>query len=340
MTAGARRKELANMTARDGMLLNGLRQDSLAAVLALVGLLRALEESVPEWMPEAWWDRGQARLSTTASSGPSQNGVAEAAAKGVLSLGGGMLLEKKDIHDLEPAALPEMLSKTNADVVAALTSDGATNKRGHMRPTALCLMYGAGHQHFGNAFDAAFTLQEEKMAGEIRKGLFDAWDRAEEGSQSKAYLKPFRLDWRENRRHALRARDPVGFKAPVTGAEPLTALGIVEFTSAPEHGGQLGTTGFSRSGTTVAWPVWDVPLPLAAVRVLLRMEDVRRIAELQDQIHKDGQARIQRAGKGGGRAGGMITRSVESMQKYNVQVMVAKIFRDGQFNTAGIGRPI
>lgn len=326
------------MAARDGMPLDGLRQDSLAAALALVGLLRALEESVPEWMPEAWWERGRARLSTAASSGPSHKEVAEAAAKGVLSLGGAMRLEKKDIHDLEPAALAEMLSKTNADVVAALTSDGATDKGGHMRPTALCLMYGAGHQHFGDAFDAAFALQKEKMAGEICKGLFETWDRAEEGSRSKADLKPFRLDWRENRRHALRARDPVGFKAPVTGAEPLTALGIVEFTSAPERGGRLGTTGCSRSGKTVAWPVWGVPLPLAAVRVLLRMGDVRRIAELQDQIHGEEQVRIRGAGRDAGRVEGMIAKCVESMHKYKVQVMVAKIFRDGQFSTAGMGR--
>ena len=120
-----------------------------------------------------------------------------------------------------------------------------------------CLAPGSGHQYSGKDFDAAVGIRGSKMTDSIHGGLFASWDRKERG-RTGPDRGVFRPDWRERRKHALRATDPVPFKAPATGAGPLVALWIVEFTSAPGHGTRA-TAGCERWGRAVAWPVWERP---------------------------------------------------------------------------------
>ena len=321
---------------RQEIALRGLQQDSLAAVLALTGLLKALEKSVPHWKPEAKWSQGRASL--LACGDQSVDAVCDAAASGVSSLGKKMRIGKKNVNGIEPSELPNILSRTDRDVVASLLSDGALTKDGTMRPGALCLTLGAGQQYFGRDFDAALGVREEGMANFIRRGLFETWDRPEEKQQGGSSLRPFRLDWRERRKHALRASDPVGFRAPVTGAEPLIALGISEFTSAPERGG-LGTTGCGSTGEAIAWPIWEKPLPLDAVRVLLGMKELRQIADAQYPPRKHKRASNDPVANTGDRAKN-IARLAASMRDCGARdVIVARIFSDGKFRTVGAGTP-
>lgn len=321
---------------RQEIALHGLRQDSLAAVLALTGLLKALEKSVPRWKPEAKWSQGRASL--LVSGDQSVDVVCDAAASGAASLGKKMLIGKKDIKGIEPSELQTMLSRTDGDVVAFLVSDGALTKDGTMRTGALCLTLGSGQQYFGKDFDAALGMHEEDMSNAIRRGLFETWDRPEEKQQGGSILRPFRLDWRERRKHALRAADPVGFRAPVTGAEPLIALGISEFTSAPERGG-LGTTGCGSTGEAAAWPIWEKPLPLDAVRVLLGMKELEQIADAQYPPQRHKRASCDLVADTNARAKN-IARLAASMRDYGAQdVIVARIFSDRKFRTVGAGTP-
>lgn len=326
------------MTDRQAIALRALRQDSLAAVLALTGLLKALEESAPGWEPEAKWEQGGAVL--LASGDRSGGEVCSAAACGAASLGKKMRIGRKKINGIDPSELSGILSRTDADVVAFTVSDGALTRDGTMRPGALCLTLGAGQQCFGRDFDAAVCMREEDMAGALREGLFDTWDRPEKKQRGGPGLRPFRLDWRERRMHALRAEDPVGFKAPVTGAEPLVALGLTEFVSAPERGG-LVTTGCGSGGGAVAWPVWDRPLPLDAVRILLGMRELRQIADAQHPPRPPGRARGgPGAGANAGARAERTARLAAAMRGYGAQdVIVARIFSDGKFRTVGVGTP-
>lgn len=321
---------------RQEIALYGLQQDSLAAVLALTGLLKALEKSVPCWKPEAKWSQGRASILVLGDQ--SVDMVCDAAASGAVSLGKKMRIGKKDIKGIEPSELPNMLSRTDRDVVASLLSDGALTKDGTMRPGALCLTLGAGQQYFGRDFDAALGIREEDMANFIRRGLFKTWDRPEEKQQGGSSLRPFRLDWRERRKHALRASDPVRFKAPVTGAEPLIALGISEFTSAPERGGLI-TTGCGSTGKAVAWPIWEKPLPLDAVRVLLGMKELRQIADAQYYPQKHKRASDDLVADVDDRANNIAQLAASMRDCGALDVIVARIFRDGRFRTVGAGTP-
>lgn len=313
--------------------LHGLRQDSLAAMLALVGLLKALDKSVPDWEPKSRWDGGGAVLQMSVDA--SAENVAKSAARGIVEMGQRMKIGKKKLDGIDPEEMAGMLGSTDANVVASLISDGALSKGGKMKTSLLCLTPGSGQQYFGKDFDAAVGMQESEMADSIRDGLFTSWDRKEKKRTGKG-RGAFRLDWRERRKHALRATDPVSFKAPATGAEPLVALGIVEFTSAPEHG-TLATTGCERLGRTVAWPIWKRPLSLSAVRVLIGMAELRRIAKDSEALRSD---------KDSARAHDRdrekdIAKCAEAMRRYGAErVMVARIFNDERFRTVGRGRQV
>lgn len=313
--------------------LHGLRQDSLAATLALVGLLNALEKSAPEWEPKSKWGSGGAVLQTSVDVGAED--VARSAAKGIVQMRQRMTIGKKKLDGIDPEEMADMLDGTDADVVASLISDGALSRGGKMKSSLLCLTPGSGHQYFGKDFDAAVGMRESEMADSIHDGLFTSWDRKER-KRTGPDRGAFRLDWRERRKHALRATDPVSFKAPATGAEPLVALGIVEFTSAPEHG-TLATTGCERWGRSVAWPIWERPLPLSAVRVLIGMAELRKIAKANEALRSrehPGSAHNEGGGKD-------IAKYTKAMRGYGAEhVMVARIFSDGKFRTAGRGKQI
>ena len=62
------------MTACDRLRLEGLELDNLLAFLALLGALRALEKSRPDWHPRAAWDFGSPPLRPE----PSPDGAADA----------------------------------------------------------------------------------------------------------------------------------------------------------------------------------------------------------------------------------------------------------------------
>jgi hypothetical protein len=69
--------------------LEGLEPDNLLAFMALLGLLRALEEARPDWRPRAFWDvdRHPWRPVLRLADARTQAEVAEAAAEGARSLG-------------------------------------------------------------------------------------------------------------------------------------------------------------------------------------------------------------------------------------------------------------
>jgi hypothetical protein len=160
-------------------------------------------------------------------------------------------------------------------------------------PTPLCLLFGQGHQHF---LDRLAKIPSEAAPPTRGKGkaavmlspteclaeaLFAPWHR-EDPTFS------FRWDPEEDVRYALMAGDPTdsAYKGGTQhGANRLAAVGLAALTLIPEtRGGQIrpsvlggssGTGGFS-----FAWPIWNEPATLSAIRALLGHPDLRKSGQL------------------------------------------------------------
>ena len=142
--------------------LNGLEADNLLAFLALLGVLRAIEEARPSWLPRVSWtvDSLPLRPVLHLTKAVSKREVVAAVASGLATLAlRHEFTAGKDLK-LSPADTTALLRKAaradhyTADLWAALVSDAAIrdkNKEQEAEPTPLCLLFGQGHQHFPRA---------------------------------------------------------------------------------------------------------------------------------------------------------------------------------------------
>ena len=274
--------------------LDGLEPGNLLAFLALLGLLRALEEVEPAWLPKVAWtvDELPVRPALSLSAAVPVNTIAATAADGVARLAErhdfGALKDLRLLRDdaaAQLAAAGRNGDAYTADLWAALVSDAAVrerNKAEEAEPTPLCLMFGQGHQHFlerlrsvprtaradrGSGRSKAVISAEDCLA----EALFAPWARPDS-------MPSFRWDPHEDVRYALRATDPTDPKTKETtqhGANRLAAVGLAALTVVPERRAgkvRLGMLGGERDagGTfTFTWPIWRKPIGLTAIRALL-----------------------------------------------------------------------
>ena len=204
--------------------LDGLEPGNLLAFLALLGLLRALEEAAPAWLPKVAWsvDEPPVRPVLSLSAPVSVATIAATAATGVTRLAGrhdcgalkDLRLSVDDAAEQLRAAVRCGDSYT-ADLWAALVSDAAVRERNKVKeaePTPLCLMFGQGHQHFLErlsvvprvaSFSRGSGRNEEFISPTacVTEALFVPWTRPDA-------MPSFRWDPHEDVRYALRAADP------------------------------------------------------------------------------------------------------------------------------------
>lgn len=267
--------------------LEGLEPDNLLAFLALLGLLRALDASHPEWAARAFFDpdRPPLRPVLTLAAPQTPQEIAQAAAEGVASLAQAHRFDgRRDLnHTLADArAAQEAADVAQAAVLAALMSDGATkDKDGTIWPAPLCFLFGQGHQHFLERFARVPLRAEPPPRGRGRKAvpvsaaeclaeaLFAPWARQDQTDG-------FRWDRAEDRRYALRAFDPSGDPAGLQhGANRLAAVGLPALSGATVL--RRGETRFLTRGAAyradgrirITWPIWTRPARLAGIRSLL-----------------------------------------------------------------------
>lgn len=266
------------MTASSSHRLDGLEPDNLLAFLALLGLLRALEMTHPDWQPRAYWRTEEAPMTPvlTTSIKTTRNELCEAAVGGL----------KIFVEALRPFSWPR--SKQGAARKTALFSDetrhrslskrcisalGAcrfqTKERlvwqlrcdliacsGGMRlkkkkdevvePTPLKLS--SGQMAFiGSQFDIAKRCRTEH----INACLFQPWTYESSGHS-------LRLSPDEARRYAYRANDPSpeGSRTEL-GATAMAGLGLLAFTisNAETHWRMIAYTGTRIEGK-ICWPIW------------------------------------------------------------------------------------
>lgn len=281
------------MSAETRHRLSGLEPDNLLAFMALLGLLRVLEEAEPSWLPRVSWsgdDDPPVRPVLHVAQPVPEDSIVTAAGAGLAELADRHRFEPfKDLKlSPEDAAGKLRASRDDryaADLWAALVSDAATrdrDKKQEAEPTPLCLLFGQGHQHFLERLGSVpqeptppargtgrskVAITEEEC---LREALFLPWERLDA-------TKSFRWDPHEDVRYALRATDPTDAKTKETtqhGANRLAAVGLSVLTVSPRRRGPdirlelLG--GYRDHGEFFfTWPIWRAPVSLAAVRALI-----------------------------------------------------------------------
>lgn len=275
--------------------LDGLEPDNLLAFLALLGLLRALEEARPDWCARVSWTVEDPPLRPTlrVPDGVDRDAMVEAVADGLDALAQRHQFDGKKSLAFAPEEATVVLRRAAeaaprdryaADLWTALISDVALSRDGKKaEPTPLCLMFGQGHQHFLDRLASVPQQKTPPARGKgrnktavsetdcLREALFASWMRPDNTDS-------FRWDPNEDVRYALRARNPTDAKTKETtqhGANRLAAVGLSVLTVVPTPrfdqvrlavlGGRRETDG----GFVFRWPIWRVPTSLAGIRALL-----------------------------------------------------------------------
>jgi hypothetical protein len=280
--------------------LEGLEPDNLLAILALLGLLVALEHTRQEWRPRVrWsWDELPLRPVLVLRNAASGHEVCEAAAAGLNELAKAHDFEgRPDLsHTVAEARITLESNRTTGGHAAALTSallsDVAVRlqqgkRLDQVEATPLCLLFGQGHQHFLDRLDSVPRLEAPPPRGRGRKSvqitaaaclaeaLFASWARPDPTHS-------FRWDPIEGVRYALMFGDPsnaLNKQGTQHGANRLAAIGLSVFTAAPVIRGcevRLDLPGGAwRGGFVLAWPLWEDAASLSAIGALLRHPALR-----------------------------------------------------------------
>lgn len=283
--------------------LDGLEPDNLLAFMALLGLLRTLEEARPGWRPRVSWtvDEPPLRPSLHVAEEVAGNAIVEAAAEGLAALARHHDFEGLSDLTLLPDEAERRLRKAagsdryTADLWAALVSNAVIAHDGkRIERTPLCLISGQGHQHFlaHLASVPRQTTPPKRGSGRkkldisetecLREALFAPWQRPDDATG-----RSFRWDPNEDVRYALRAHNPKDKKTKEPtqhGANRLAAIGLSVLTVVPrQRSGKvrlslLGGGRESDGAPTMNWPIWREPIGLAGIRALLghpRLDDPR-----------------------------------------------------------------
>lgn len=287
--------------------LSGLEPDNLLAFLALLGTLRALETAQPTWQPRVTWDGPPWRAGLDLVAAATQADVTAAVLDGmrqivsIYAFGSRADINwtveefRKDAAALRDGGDPERLRLLGTLASDGFVKQGGAGKNEAVTATALCAMFGAGHQHFLKQLAQLQALAEQDTTGQdIADTLFASWQYVQREDALK-----FRWDPAEDRRYAYRFGNPSGEKIGVApGANVLAALGLPLFVVAPRHD-ELRTLAFGRNRDTreryVSWPIWDASLTVASIRALLGLPVLGAEAPARDQLAPYGVAEVMRA---------------------------------------------
>jgi hypothetical protein len=284
----------------------GLEPDSLLAFLALLGLLRSLQETRPGWQARASWAGPPwvAQLHLSEAADPSK--VAKAASDGAAGLASQFDVNGRANVNFEDGEFHEYLLGLQGNAVAtslgtALTAEVPRKKDGGHQAAPLVMMFGQGHQNFLDRLvavprgDVPNRLKKKQPVpdmgdpAKIEEALFHPWTRTDDADG-------FRWDPEEDQRYALRFDDPsrAGAAPTVHGANRLAAIGFLSYGCAPRSD-RLGVPGVvrDREGFRFVWPLWTVPLSLLGIEALLSHPDV--LGGRLDEVRAYGVAEIMTA---------------------------------------------
>jgi hypothetical protein len=279
--------------------LEGLEPDNLLAFLALLGLLRALEEARLFWRPRVRWSLEQAPLRPVLvlRQAARRDEVLLATGEGLAALAvahdfGSKADLNHPVHEAREAlAAARTAGGYAGELATALLSDAAVKveqgkRLDQIEATPLCLLFGQGHQHFLTRLcgvprqetppprgrgNSAVTLTSTECLAEA---LFQTWLRHDPTFS-------FRWDPAEDVRYALMYGDPslaANKEGTQHGANRLAAVGLSALTVVPvERGGKVRLSlpgGTWAAGFSFAWPIMRDPASLTAIRAVLSHRDL------------------------------------------------------------------
>jgi hypothetical protein len=142
----------------------------------------------------------------------------------------------------------------------------------------------------------------------LHKALFLPWtykdifyEESDEGKKKKKPIPNFRWDPIDDRRYALRWRNPDqktdGDIGTELGANSL-AIEALQLYPTMFDGNRLATTGFHRNSNKevwFSWPIWDHPVSLDAVRSLLAFSELHSAQPPRGQLAKRGIVEVYRS---------------------------------------------
>lgn len=277
-------------------ILSGLETDNLLSFMVLLGLLRTLEMTRPEWFARAHFDGLPLRAILTTELETTEQEVTHAAAAGCSAISHAYDFgDHSDLNYSGQVARELQEGRQHHDIAGelacALWSDIAVRDDDRIDPTLLCALFGQGHQHFlerlRNVAAGAVprALRSTKKPPDlndpqrIHRALFVPWERGD-------HTESFRWDYTEDRRYALRATNPSDDAATTEhGANRLAIVGLLSFQSAPvsgaRGGAKLATRGVTRprrGRPYLTWPVWNKPATLAAIVAMMEQPELGKEA--------------------------------------------------------------
>lgn len=285
--------------------LAGLEVDNLLAFLALMGLLRALEDAQPSWAAMASWTGPpwHARLHLAVQA--STRTVAEAASRGIDAIAA-----RYDVDGRSNVAFMRTEFRTyavrmrgdavGASLAAVLTAEHPERRTGGLLAAPLVMMFGQGHQNFlerllevprgvlPSRHRKLKKLPDFRNPAMIEAALFSPWMRSDDADG-------FRWDPEDDQRYALRHGDPSreGAALTVHGANRLAAIGFLSFACAPGARFMARGSGRDDDGVYFVWPVWRQPFARRSIESLLSHADL--IGGRLERLSPLGIAEIYRA---------------------------------------------
>lgn len=281
--------------------LIGLEPDNLLAFLALLGLLRSLELTRPNWIPKTYWDFTSLprRPVLTIHESITEDMICTAAI-------GGLTLFRKALHPFRwqcskngklqkratlvttpdrqrslarrcILALQSCKSNAESHLVWQLRCDliacsGATNTGKDNEIASTPLKLPSGKMAF---IGAMFDLVEQCTAEDIKRSLFHKWTYSYKGNS-------LRLSPDEAQRYAYRASDPSPEGAfTEKGASALASLGLLSFpmVDTQSYWKMPAYSGNRREGR-ISWPIWRPDSgngsSLCAIKAMLQALPVNR----------------------------------------------------------------
>lgn len=279
--------------------LDGLEPDNWLAFLALLGLLRSLEEADRDTPEDVrWWPRVSWRLDPPPwrpvlhlAREVDRASLCARLEKGIDAFHAAYCFDGRKMPDFEPAAYRQLAEQAvcaadrpRLDILAAIATDQVRREKGStVASTPLCLLSGQGHQDFlPRLATMPFRPSAEDGARNLEAALYEPWHRKGDATNS------FRWDPKETARQALMAGDPTdkGYKLGTElGANRLAAIGlsilpVVADRTGPDRAPTI--PGCLRTGPEpwLAWPIWKEPATPAAIRALLGHPGLREPGDL------------------------------------------------------------
>jgi hypothetical protein len=272
--------------------LSGLAADNLLAFMALLGLLRALEQTRPDWHPRARW-RGRPWIAELLlEQEATEAEIADAADAGISAIAASYRLMPAGENQTPPRDVkftakefrrlvgPLRGDTVGAALASALSAEMPVRRDGSVMPGPLVLLFGQGHQHFLDRLMSVPRLSAPPVTGRTRGtqptgpsklagALFAPWTRSDESDG-------FRWDPADDQRYALRFGDPGKEGAARTehGANRLAAVGLLSFPCVAGERTPLDAVASTQQNgrRCCVWPIWTEPLTLAGIETLLTLD--------------------------------------------------------------------